>query len=85
MMRPKNGGKPILLLRSGRGCRGTPLAQRRAGVCFMFFLILVLFVLLALGGGGWGYSRWGAAGGIGPIGLIVIVFACLYLTGNLHV
>jgi hypothetical protein len=51
----------------------------------MFFLILVLFVLLALGGGGWGYSRWGAAGGIGPIGLIVIVFACLYLTGNLHV
>ena len=24
---------------------------------------------LALGGGGWGYSRYGAAGGIGPIGV----------------
>ena len=50
----------------------------------MNVLLAVLFVL-ALGGGGWGYSRYGAPGGLGPWGLLVIVLFALYLTGNLTI
>ena len=50
----------------------------------MMLLLLVLLVVLAFGGGGWGYSRYGLAGGIGPIGLLAVVLLSLYVTGNLH-
>lgn len=46
-------------------------------------LIIVVLVLL-LGGGGFGYSRYGVAGGVGPLGILVIVLLALYFTGNLH-
>lgn len=49
----------------------------------MLFLFIFLLVF-ALGGGGWGYSRYGAAGGLGPVGIAVLVMVGLWLTGNLH-
>jgi hypothetical protein len=48
-------------------------------------LILVVLVLAVLLSGGWGYSRYGTAGGIGPVGLFLLILLGLYLTGNLHV
>lgn len=49
----------------------------------MLAIILVVFLALAIGGGGWGHSRYGAAGW-SPAGLILVVLAVLWLTGNLH-
>ncbi len=46
-------------------------------------IILVILLFLALAGGGWGHSRYGYVGW-SPAGLIVLVFAVLWLTGNLH-
>jgi len=34
-----------------------------------------------LGGGGFGYSRYGAGGGLGIVGTILIIFLVLYLLG----
>lgn len=45
-------------------------------------ILLVLLVLMAIGGGGWGYSRYGWMG-ISPAGLILVVLAILFFTGNL--
>lgn len=50
----------------------------------MMFILLIVLLVLALGGGGWGYSRYGAAGGLGPIGVFLLVFLALYFTGNVH-
>jgi hypothetical protein len=50
----------------------------------MFTVLLIILVIAALGGGGWGYSRYGIGGGIGPIGVVVLVFLGLWLTGNLR-
>jgi hypothetical protein len=47
----------------------------------MLFIMIVLLAL-ALGGGAWGHSRVGYAGW-SPAGLIVLVLAVLWLTGNL--
>ncbi len=44
------------------------------------FLVIIL-VLLVLGGGGLGYSRYGVAGGLGPIGLGLIILLVLLFTG----
>ncbi len=49
----------------------------------MLFIILIVFLFVALGGGGWGHSRYGYAGW-SPAGLILLVMAVLYFTGNLH-
>lgn len=49
----------------------------------MLMIILIVLLVLALGGGGWGYSRYGAAG-MGPFGVILLIFAVLWLTGNLR-
>ena len=49
----------------------------------MLLIILLVFFVLALGGGGWGYSRYGYVG-MSPAGLILLVLAVLYFTGNLH-
>lgn len=50
----------------------------------MMLILFIVLIVLTLGGGGWGYSRYGAAGGIGPLGIFFIVMLALYLTGNLH-
>jgi hypothetical protein len=50
----------------------------------MVTILIVLLVLLLLGGGGgyYGYSRWGASGGIGIFGLVLIIVLIAYLFGG---
>jgi len=51
----------------------------------MLVMILIVFLLLlALGGGGWGYSRYGWVG-MSPAGLVLLVLAVLFLTGQLSI
>ncbi len=49
----------------------------------MLMIILIVLVVLALGGGGLGHSRYGLAGW-SPAGLLILVLAVLWLTGNLR-
>jgi len=49
----------------------------------MLLIILVVLFVLAVGGGGWGYSRYGYAS-ISPLGILLVVVALLYFTGNLR-
>jgi hypothetical protein len=51
----------------------------------MTLLIIIILVVLLLGGGGFGYSRYGAGGGLGIVGTILIIFLVLYLLGAVHV
>ena len=50
----------------------------------MLFILFIVLLVLALGGGGWAYPRYGIAGGIGPVGVVLLIFLCLWLTGNLR-
>jgi hypothetical protein len=51
----------------------------------MLTLILIgVLITIALGGGGWGYSRYGWAG-FSPAGVVVLIVAVLYFSGNLGV
>ena len=47
----------------------------------LLIILLFLVFLLALGSGGWGYSRYGWVG-MSPSGLILLVLAVLFLTGQ---
>ena len=48
-------------------------------------LLIVLLVLLFGGGGGYyGYSRWGAGGGLGIVGTVLLIALVLYLVGGLR-
>jgi hypothetical protein len=47
----------------------------------MTLLIIIILLVLLLGGGGFGYSRYGAGGGLGIVGTILIIFLVLYLLG----
>ena len=49
----------------------------------MLMILLMVLVVVALAGGGWGYSRYGMAG-MSPAGLILVILAVMYFTGNLH-
>ncbi|MGA2449088.1 MAG: DUF3309 family protein [Polyangiaceae bacterium] len=49
----------------------------------MLMVILVVFLLFALAGGVWAHSSYGYAGW-SPAGLILLVLAVLWFTGNLH-
>jgi hypothetical protein len=40
--------------------------------------------VLLLAGGGFGFSRYGAVGGGGAVGTILIIILILYLLGMLH-
>jgi hypothetical protein len=60
-----------------------PRGLGRAQPPSMLMIILIVFLVLALGGGGWAHSRYGYAGW-SPAGLILLVFAVLWMTGNLH-
>ena len=46
-------------------------------------MILVVLLVLARGGGGWGFSRYGFAGLL-PSVLILLVLAILYFIGYLQ-
>lgn len=50
----------------------------------MLLTILVVLIILAIAGGGWGHSRYGYAGW-SPAGLLVLIVALLWFTGNLRV
>ena len=47
----------------------------------MLTLLIVLLVISAIFGG-WGHTRWGY-GGWSPLGIIVVIFLVLWLSGNL--
>jgi len=49
----------------------------------MLLTILVVLLVLSLAGGGWGYSRWGYAG-MSPAGIVLLILAILWFTGNLR-
>ena len=49
----------------------------------MLMIILIVFLLLSIGGGGWGHARYGYAGW-SPAGVILLVIAVLWFTGNLR-
>jgi hypothetical protein len=48
----------------------------------MLLTFIIIFLLLALLGGGWGHSRYGFASW-SPAGLVLVVLAVLWFTGNL--
>ena len=47
----------------------------------MLLLIIILVLLFAGGGGYYGYSRWGAGGGLGIAGTVLLIVLVLYLLG----
>jgi len=49
-------------------------------------LLLIILLLLVFGGGGgyYGYSHWGAGGGLGIFGTVLLVAALLYVFGGLR-
>jgi len=49
-------------------------------------LLLIIIVILLFGGGGgyYGYSRWGAGGGLGILGTVLVIVLVLYLLGGLR-
>ena len=49
----------------------------------MLGIVLIVLLVIGLAGGGWGHSRYGYASW-SPAGLILIVLALFWLTGNLH-
>lgn len=50
----------------------------------MMIILFFVLLVLTLGGGGWGYSRYGMAGGMGPVGVFLLILLVLSFTGNLH-
>ena len=50
----------------------------------MLFLIIILLLLFGGGGGYYGYSKWGAGGGLGVVGTILVIALILYLLGVLR-
>lgn len=49
----------------------------------MLMTILIVVLIISLVGGGFGHSRYGFAGW-SPAGLILVVLAVMFLTGNLR-
>ena len=48
-------------------------------------LFIILLVLLFGGGGGYyGYSQWGAGGGLGVLGTVLLVTVVVYLFGGMR-
>ena len=50
----------------------------------MLLLIIILILLFGGGGGYYGYSRWGAGGGLGILGTVLGIVLVLYLLGGLR-
>ena len=49
-------------------------------------LLIIILLLLVFGGGGgyYGYSQWGAGGGLGVFGTVLIVAVVVYMFGGLR-
>ena len=49
-------------------------------------LLLIILLLLVFGGGGgyYGYSQWGAGGGLGIVGTVRLVAVVVYMFGGLR-
>lgn len=48
-------------------------------------LLLIILLLLVFGGGGYyGYSQWGAGGGLGIFGTVLLVTVVVYMFGGLR-
>ncbi len=47
----------------------------------MLLLIIILLLLFGGGGGYYGYSRWGARGGMGIVGTVLLIVVVVYLDG----
>lgn len=50
----------------------------------MLLLLIVLLLLFGGGGGYYGYSRWGAGGGLGIVGTVIVIAVLLYFLGIIH-
>ena len=50
----------------------------------MLLLIIILLLLFGGGGGYFGYSRWGARGGLGIVVTVLLIALILYLLGFLR-
>ena len=50
----------------------------------MLLLIIILVLLFGGGGGYYGYSRWGAGGGLGILGTVLALALVVYLVGGMH-
>ena len=50
----------------------------------MLLLILLLVLVLGRCGGYYGYSHWGAGGGLGIFGTVLLVAALLYVFGGMR-
>ena len=48
----------------------------------MLLLIILLVLLFGGGGGYYGYSRWGASGGLGIVGTVLLIALVVYLVGG---
>lgn len=46
-------------------------------------ILLIILLLLLLAGGGFGYSRYGALGGSGIVGTVLIIILVLWFLGAL--
>ena len=46
-------------------------------------LLLIILLVVLLAGGGFGYSRFGAVGGSGIVGTVLIIILILWLLGAL--
>ena len=50
----------------------------------MLLLIIVLLLVFGGGGGYYGYSQWGAGGGLGIFGTVLLVAVVMYMFGGLR-
>jgi hypothetical protein len=50
----------------------------------MLLLIIVLLLVFGGGGGYYGYSQWGAGGGLGIFGTVLLVAVVVYLFGGVR-
>ena len=60
------------------------LPRPQLGETKMLLLIILLVLLLGGGGGYYGYSRWGAGGGLGILGTVLVIVLIFYLLGAIH-
>jgi hypothetical protein len=50
----------------------------------MLLVIIILLLLFGVGGGYYGHSRWGAGGGLGIVGTVIVIGLILYFLGVLR-
>jgi hypothetical protein len=68
-----------------QGARKKEDAQQIAKGAYPMLLLIILLVLLFGGGGGYyGFSRWGAGGGFGILGTVLLIVLVVYLLGGIR-